>query len=180
MERGVAAGGCAKQSIAIAIHALGTHVDALISDPRRIADDDVETAARHHMREVDVVREEIELTVLRALQQTTRLDDARVQLAAARDVERTHAAEEILLRRRQLLQLAIIDLDRLSEQFRREPLVVAADQPRERRPFPRRRTAITDDEIGLGTNGGQPLAINVAAAVAEKIDRAEQRVPLQD
>ena len=67
------------------------------------------------MGEVDVVGKEIELTVFGAIEKLPRLGDARVQLAASGEVGRPHAAEQIALRRGDLLQLAIIDLDRFVE-----------------------------------------------------------------
>src|SRR6202040_1086958 len=124
----------------------------------------------------DVVREEIELAVFRARKQPPRLDDARVQLAAAGDVEGAHAAEQVLLRRCELLQLAIVDLDRFSEQLRRQTLIVAADQPREGGTLLRRRAAIPRDQIRLRADRRQPFAIDIAPTVAEEVDRAEQRV----
>src|SRR5262249_5028539 len=151
----------AKQAEAIGVHPLRTTVDTLIAHPRRIAGDDIEAAARHHRGEMDVVREEVELAFLGARQKTPRLDDAGVQLAAPRDVERPHASEKVLLRRGELLQLAVIDLDWLAEKLGRELLIVPADQTRQRGPLALRRTAISGDQVGLRVNGGQPLSIDL-------------------
>src|SRR5581483_303974 len=112
--------------------------------------------------------------------QLSQLDDARVQLAAAAEVHRADAAEQILLRSGGLLQFALIDLDRRGQKLSREALVVTPQQARERRALVARRVAVAGDQVGLRSQRGDPLPVDGAAAVAEKVDRAEQRVPLQD
>src|SRR5713101_9264798 len=120
MKRGVAASRRAEQSITVAVHPLRARLDPAVANPRRISDDDVEAALRYHMREVDIVGKEIKLALLGAVQKLPRLDDARVQLATASEIRRTHAAEEVLLRRGDLLQLALVDVDRLVQKLRRD------------------------------------------------------------
>ena len=93
MKCRVAARGCAKEAISIGVHPLCAGIDALIADPRRISDNDIEPAAGHHVREMDVVGEKIELAIFGLPEELPQLDDARVQVAAAADIQRTHATK---------------------------------------------------------------------------------------
>ena len=76
MKCSVAACRGAEQPVAIAVHAFRARLDAAIAYPGRISDHHVEAAAGHHMREMDVVREKIELAIFSAVQQPSRVGDA--------------------------------------------------------------------------------------------------------
>ncbi len=180
MKRGVASCRRAKQAIAIPVHPLRARFNPAVAHPGRIADHDVESALCHDVRKVHIVGKEIELTVLGSTQNLFRLRDARVELAAPRQVRRAHAAEQVLLRRCGLLQLAFVDIDRLVQQLAGDALIVSANHPRERRPLGLRRSPIAREEIRLRAQCGHPLAIDVAASVAEEVGGAEERVALQD
>src|SRR5947208_3241360 len=110
MERcGVAPPVAAKESIAIGEHRLRLGIDAAVAHPRRIADHGVEAAARDDVREVHVEGEESELALFDAIEHAAVLLDARVQLAALREIALAQAAEEVALRRGQPLQLRLVE-----------------------------------------------------------------------
>src|SRR5438552_1660393 len=123
----------AEEAVAIGEHRLRLWVDAAVAHPWRIADDRVEAAARQHVREVDVEREECELAVFHAIEDAAVLLDARVQLAATREIRVAQPAEEIALRRGEILQLRLVEIDRLRQELAGDPLIVGADEARQRR-----------------------------------------------
>ena len=180
MECRIASRRCAKETVAIGIHPLGARIDPTVAHPWRISDDDVEAAFCHHVREVDVVGKEIELTIFGAMEKLPRLGDARVQLAASRQVRRAHAAKQIALRRSDLLQLPIIDLNRFVQQLGGHALIVTANHSRQRGTIFLRSAAIPRNEVRLRAQGRHPFAIDISAAIAEEIGRTQERVALQD
>src|SRR5438094_6825182 len=180
MDCPIACGGSANQTMAVGVHAFRPALDPLIAYPGWISSDDVESASGHHVREVNVVGKEVELTIVDGAQPLSRFGDARVQLAAAAEVHRAHAAEKILLRSGKLLQFALVAVDGFDEQLRPQTLIVVPDQTRQGRAFLLRSAAISRDHIRLRAKRRHPLAINIAAAIAEKVDRTEKRVALQD
>ena len=167
MERGtVSATRAAEERITLSAHAFGSLIDAAVAHPRWIADHDIEPAVGHDMREVDVEGKEIELTVLDTLQRAPIVGDATIQLATMAQVRRAHVAEEVTLRDRNLMQLALVAVDRLTEQLGREFLIAGTDQSGQRRPILLRRVSITGDGVGLRAQRVDPVAIHIGAAVA--------------
>ena len=93
MKGYVARAVAAEKREALGVHLLGKRLDTGIAHPRRIADHDVETAAGHDVGEVDVEGEESELSILDAVEHAAVLVDARVQLAALREIRLAEAPE---------------------------------------------------------------------------------------
>src|SRR5207302_3877546 len=86
MEGSAASAVVPKKCETFRVHPLRARIDAAVAHPRRIADHDVETAAGHDVREVNVERKKADLAVLDALQRAAIGDDAFAQFAAAFDV----------------------------------------------------------------------------------------------
>ena len=173
-RRAITAAGSAEEPISIRAHALGAGVDAAVPNPRRISDHDVESAAGHHGREVDVEGEEIELSLFQPLEHPAMVRDTLLQRTRARQVADAQISEQIRLRKRQLVKLPLIAVDRLRQQLDRKLLIRRSNQPGQRRPLSLRRISISGDQIGLRTQRTDPLAIDIAAAVAQEIGRAEE------
>src|SRR5206468_10154 len=127
---------------ALRIHFLCARLDAAVANPGRVADDDVESAARHHVREVDVEREESDLAVFDAIEQAAVRADALVQFAASLDVQCAKPAEKIALWCAEVFLLTLVEIDRLRHQLRCEALVVGADEARHGGTLAMRRVAI--------------------------------------
>ncbi len=139
----------AKESEALAVHSFGARLDAAVAYPGWIADHDVETAARHHVGEVNVEGEEADLAVLDAFDRAEVRANALVQFAAAIEIDLAQTAEEIALRCAELLLLALVEVDRLGQELTCQPAVVRAEEACDGRPLPMRRAAVTLDEVGL-------------------------------
>ena len=179
MKCGAVAGG-AKQHVAIGDHPLRSRVNARVAHPRRIAGHDVESAARHHRREVNVVRKESELAFFDGIERRAILGDPLLQLDAALEIGIERAAEEIALRRHELDELRFVAIDRTREEIRRETAIVLAHDARERGTLAAGRAAIAFDEIALRAERVHPIAIDLAASVAEEVGRAEERMALHN
>src|SRR5213596_3308529 len=146
-----------KQRISIADHAPRLRIDARVAHPRRIADDDVESARGDHRREVNIEGKEIELVMLDALENLPALRDSRLQLAASQLIDGAIAAEEILRRHHHAAELLFVDIDGACEQIGGEVPIVASQKSIQRRTFTARRVTITIHEIALCPQPDRPL-----------------------
>jgi hypothetical protein len=170
----------AEELVARGQHPLRARFDAAVAHPRRVPDHHVEAALGHHVREVDVEREEVEVALFRPLEQLLLLGDALLQLAAELRIDRCAAAEEVALWRAGVSQLLFQMVDSARKKLRGQALIVTADDAVERRPLRVRRGAVTLEQVLLRAERDQPVGVDVGARVAEEVGRAEERIALED
>ena len=154
---------CAEEAIPFADHPPHPGLDAPVADPRRIAGHDIESAAGHHVCEVDVEGEEINFAVFDSLQGAARHGQTLLEGANAFEVFLDGVAKEVTTGRHRRLHLAFIGLDGAREEIGSQAAIVRPQQTVQRRALFARRGAVTLDEIVLRANAPRPVAIDVGA-----------------